>query len=239
MKVLIIVAHPDDEVLGMGGTILKHTKNGDDVTIVYMSTGITSRRSSNYNNSSSYTLSTTEKSKIKKQILDLQNEAKTSAKILGVKKTMFFDYPDNELDTVPLLKIIKDIEQLISKEKPDRIYTSHYKDLNVDHRKIFEATLTACRPFSFNVKEIICFEIFSSTEWSFSYDYKPNYFVNIEKELPKKIQAMKVYKNEIRKFPHPRSLENLKISAQRWGTVCGFKYAESFEIIRKFENSFN
>jgi len=219
MKVLIIVAHPDDEVLGMGGAILKHTKNGDDVTVAYLTTGITSRRSSKYNNSPSYKLSKNESLKIKKQILELQNDAKKAAKILNVKKTIFFDYPDNELDAVSLLKIIKTIEKLISEEKPERIYTSHYKDLNVDHRRVFEATLTACRPFSFSVKEIICFEILSSTEWTFSYDFKPNYFINIEKELTSKIKAMKIYKNEIRKFPHPRSIENIKISANRWGTI--------------------
>ena len=235
MKILIIVAHPDDEILGMGGTILNHTKKGDDVTIVYLTTGIASRRSSNYNNSPSYKLSKNESIKIKKQILELQNDAKNSSKILGVKKTIFFDYPDNELDTVPLLKIIKTIEEIVSSIMPDRIYTSHFADLNVDHRIVFEAILTACRPTGLPVKEIICFEILSSTEWTFSYDFKPNYFINIEKELASKIKAMKIYKNEIRKFPHPRSIENIKISAKRWGTVCGFNAAEAFQIIRKFE----
>ena len=235
MKILIIVAHPDDEILGMGGTILNHTKKGYDVTIVYLTTGIASRRSSNYNNSPSYKLSKNESIKIKKQILELQNDAKNSSKILGVKKTIFFDYPDNELDTVPLLKIIKTIEEIVSSIMPDRIYTSHFADLNVDHRTVFEAILTACRPTGLPVKEIICFEILSSTEWTFSYDFKPNYFINIEKELASKIKAMKIYKNEIRKFPHPRSIENIKISAKRWGTVCGFNAAEAFQIIRKFE----
>ena len=159
MKILIIVAHPDDEILGMGGTILNHTKKGDDVTIVYLTTGIASRRSSNYNNSPSYKLSKNESIKIKKQILELQNDAKNSSKILGVKKTIFFDYPDNELDTVPLLKIIKTIEEIVSSIMPDRIYTSHFADLNVDHRTVFEAILTACRPTGLPVKEIICFEI--------------------------------------------------------------------------------
>ena len=237
MKILIIVAHPDDEILGMGGTILKHTKNGDDVTIAYLTTGITSRRSSNYNNSPSYKLSKNESIKIKKQILELQNDAKNSAKILGVKKTIFFDYPDNELDTVPLLKIIKTVEEVVSGIMPDRIYTSHFADLNVDHRTVFEAILTACRPTGFPVKEIICFEILSSTEWTFSYDFKPNYFINIENELASKIKAMKIYKNEVRKFPHPRSIENIKISAKRWGAVCGFNAAEAFQVIRKFESN--
>ena len=235
MKILIIVAHPDDEVLGMGGTILKHVKNKDDVTVAYLTTGITSRRSLTYSNTSSYELSNSELSKMKKQIIDLQSDAKKALKILRAKKSIFFDFPDNEMDSIPLLKIIKKVEKLISKEKPDIVYTSHFKDLNVDHRTVFEAVLTACRPFAFSVKEILCFETLSSTEWTFSYDFQPNYFVNIEKELDSKIKAMKVYKNELRKFPHPRSLENIKISAQRWGTVCGFKAAEAFQIIRKFE----
>ena len=217
MKVLIVIAHPDDEILGMGGTILKHAKNGDDVVTAYLTTGITSRRSLNYKNSSSYNFSNENSNNTKKQIIDLQSDAKKALKILRAKKSIFFDFPDNEMDSVPLLKIIKKVEKLISKEKPDIVYTSHFKDLNVDHRTVFDAVLTACRPFSF------------------SYDFQPNYFVNIEKELDSKIKAMKIYKNELRKFPHPRSLENIKISAQRWGTVSGFKAAEAFQIIRKFE----
>ena len=235
MKILIIVAHPDDEVLGMGGTILKHSKNGDKIKVAYLTTGITSRRSLNYSNTSSYELSKSEILKMKKQIIDLQSDAKKALKILRAEKPIFFDFPDNEMDSIPLLKIIKKVEKLISKEKPDIVYTSHFKDLNVDHRIVFEAVITACRPFAFSVKEILCFETLSSTEWTFSYDFQPNYFVNIEKELDSKIKAMKVYKNELRKFPHPRSLENIKISAQRWGTVSGFKAAEAFQIIRKFE----
>ena len=235
MKVLIVIAHPDDEILGMGGTILKHAKNGDDVVTAYLTTGITSRRSLNYKNSSSYNFSNENSNNTKKQIIDLQSDAKKALKILRAKKSIFFDFPDNEMDSVPLLKIIKKVEKLISKEKPDIVYTSHFKDLNVDHRTVFDAVLTACRPSAFSVKEILCFETLSSTEWSFSYDFQPNYFVNIEKELDSKIKAMKIYKNELRKFPHPRSLENIKISAQRWGTVSGFKAAEAFQIIRKFE----
>ena len=235
MKILIIVAHPDDEVLGMGGTIAKHSKNGDDVTVAYLTTGITARRSSDYRNSSSYDLSKNNIQKNKKQISQLQVNAKESSKILGVKKTIFYDYPDNELDSIPLVKIVKTIEEIISKEKPDMVYTSHSKDLNIDHRITCKATLIACKSTSFLIKEILCFEIYSSTEWTFSYDFKPNYFVDIEKELNKKMNAMKKYKNEIRKFPHPRSLENIKNSAKRWGTVCGFNAAEAFQIAHKIQ----
>ena len=235
MKILIVVAHPDDEVLGMGGTIRKHTKKGDNVVVAYLTTGISARRSSDYTNSSSYDFSEHDLQKNKKQILELQHDAKKSSKVLGIKKTIFFDFPDNELDTIPLLKIVKTIEKIILKEKPDIVYTSHSKDLNIDHRITCNATLTACRPSSIFIKEILSFEIFSSTEWTFSYDFKPDYFVNIEKELSFKINAMKKYKNELKKFPHPRSLENIENSAKRWGTVCGFNAAEAFQIIRKLQ----
>ena len=235
MNILVIIAHPDDEVLGMGGTILKHAKNGDKVTVAYMTTGITSRRSSNYQSTSSYETDEKQKSVMKNQIDQLRKDAEKSCKLLKVKKTMFFDFPDNELDTIPLLKIIKTIENIIKKIKPDRIYTSHYGDLNVDHKIVFDATLTACRPVKFAVKEILCFEILSSTDWAFSYKFKPNYFISIKNELANKIKAIRLYKNEIRKFPHPRSVENIQNSARKWGTVSGLETAEAFQLIRKFE----
>ena len=112
MNILVIIAHPDDEVLGMGGTILKHAKNGDKVTVAYMTTGITSRRGSNYQSISSYQTNKKQKSIMKNQIEELRKDAKKSCKLLKVKKTIFFDFPDNELDTIPLLKIIKSIENI-------------------------------------------------------------------------------------------------------------------------------
>jgi len=235
MNILIIVAHPDDEVLGMGGTIMKHSLQGDAVTVAFMTTGITSRRSSNYRNVSSYEFNKKQELSMKNQIAELQQDAKKACKFLKVKKTNFFNFPDNEMDAVPLLKIVKTIEKLVKENKPERIYTSHYGDLNVDHRIVFQATLTACRPSVLPVKEILCFELLSSTEWAFSYEFKPNYFINIKNELDKKIKAIQIYKNELRKFPHPRSIENIKNSAHRWGAVSGFYAAEAFEMIRKFE----
>ena len=233
MNVLVIVAHPDDEVLGMGGTILKHAIQGDTITVVYMATGITSRRGSKYQNVSSYKINKKLELDMKNQIEELRKDAENACDLLKVKKKIFFDFPDNEMDTVPLLKIVKTIEKLVKEIKPNRIYTSHYADLNIDHRIVFEATLTACGPIGLPVKEIICFEILSSTESAFPYEFKPNYFTNIKGELDKKIKAMKAYKNEIREFPHPRSVENIKNSARKWGTVSGFYAAEAFEVIRK------
>ena len=185
MNVLVIVAHPDDEVLGMGGTILKHAIQGDTITVVYMATGITSRRGSKYQNVSSYEINKKLELDMKKQIEELRKDAKKACNLLKVKKFFFFDFPDNEMDTVPLLKIIKTIEKLVKENKPDRIYTSHYGDLNIDHRIVCEATLTACRPVRLPVKEIMCFEILSSTEWAFPYRFNPNHFININGELDK------------------------------------------------------
>ena len=235
MNILVIIAHPDDEVLGMGGTILKHAKNGDRVTIAYLTTGITSRRSINYKTNPKYEPTKKQEADMQKQINELRSDAKRVCKFLKVKKTMFFDYPDNELDTISLLKIIKTVEKLVKETKPERIYTSHFGDLNIDHRIVYESVLTAVRPTELTVKEILCFELLSSTEWSFSYEFKPNYFIDIKNELENKIKAMKLYKNEIRKYPHPRSVESIKHTACKWGTVSGFFAAEAFQLIRKFE----
>ena len=235
MNILVIIAHPDDEVLGMGGTILKHAKNGDSVTVAYLTTGITSRRSVNYKTNPKYEPTKKQEADMQKQIKELRSDAKRVCKFLKVKKTMFFDYPDNELDTISLLKIIKTVEKLVKETKPERIYTSHFGDLNIDHRIVYESVLTAVRPTELTVKEILCFELLSSTEWSFSYEFKPNYFIDIKNELENKIKAMKLYKNEIRKYPHPRSVESIKHTACKWGTVSGFFAAEAFQLIRKFE----
>ena len=235
MRVIIFVAHPDDEVLGMGGTILKHSQNGDFVKVVYLATGITSRRSTNFQNSVSYEQNENKTNQIQKEIKNLRNDAKKSCYILKVKDSKFYDFPDNEMDSVPLLKIIKVIEKEIKETKPDRIYTHHFHDLNVDHRTVFNAVMTATRPIRLNVKEIISFEVLSSTEWNYPMQFSPNYFVDIKSQLSAKIKAMKSYKNEIRNFPHPRSVENIKNVSQRWGSVSGKKAAEAFEIIRKIE----
>ncbi len=218
MKILIIAAHPDDEVLGVGGTILKHSVKGDEVEAIILATGITSR-------------SGEPKDKIEK----LRADSKKACKLLKMKKVTHYDFPDNKMDSVSLLDIVKVIEDKIEKFKPEKIYTHHYGDLNIDHRITYQATLTACRPINTSVNEIICFEIPSSTEWNYPQNFNPNYFVNITKQLNIKIKAMKTYKSEIKKFPHPRSSKYLRILAEKWGAVSGNNAAEAFEIIRKIE----
>ena len=233
MKILVIVAHPDDEVLGMGGTMLKHFKDGDSVTVAYLTTGITSRRSTNFKNSINYDTSSKNELEMKKQIKKLNYDAKSACKILKVKDSVFFNFPDNEMDTISRSEIIGVIEKIVNKNKPERIYTSHYGDLNIDHRIVCECVLSVCESLKTNVKEICCFEILSSTEWAFPYKFKPNYFTDIKNEIEQKVKAMKCYKNEIREYPHPRSIEGIKNSAERWGTISGLACAEAFEIIKK------
>ena len=218
LKILIIAAHPDDEILGVGGTILKHSINGDEVEAIILATGITSRIGES-------------KDKIEK----LRVDSKKVCKLLKMKKVTHHNFPDNKMDSVPLLDVVKVIEDKISKFKPEKIFTHHYNDLNIDHRITYQATLTACRPINSTVNEIICFEIPSSTEWNYPQKFNPNYFVNISKQLKMKIKAMETYKGEIRKFPHPRSSKYLKVLAEKWGAVSGNNAAEAFEIIRKIE----
>ena len=236
MKIIVFVAHPDDEVLGMGGTILKYSQKGDFVKVVYLATGITSRRSSNFRNSVSYEQNENEVIKMQKEIKNLRNDAKKSWEILKVKECEFYDFPDNEMDSVPLLKIVKVIEKEIREFKPERIFTHHYNDLNVDHRICYQSVLTASRPLNSKHIDLLTFEVPSSTEWSYPSTFHPNYYSNITKELDKKIKALKCYKNELRTFPHPRSTKYVKNLAEIRGGSSGFKAAEAFELIRKFEH---
>jgi len=235
MNVLIIVAHPDDEVLGMGGTISKHTTNGDKVSIVYLTTGITSRRNPGYSSKAVYDINNKDKKLMDKEVNKLKLDSLKSNKILGIHNSTFYNLPDNELDYISKLKIIKIIEKEIEKQKPDIIYTNHYGDLNIDHKLVYESCLTACRPIRKKNAKLIAFGVISSMEWNFPSTFNPNYFVSISKNIKKKILAMKAYKTELKKFPHPRSIENIEITAKKWGTYCGKEYAEAFEIIRIIE----
>ena len=235
MKVLVIVAHPDDEVLGMGGTILRHVEKKDTVKVVILATGIMSRKKSGYKNNPDYDITKEDKEKMKKEIEILRKDARRSAKILKIQDISFYDYPDNEMDSVPLLKIIKTIEKEISEFKPDLVYTHHYGDLNIDHRIVYQATITSCRPIGNKIQKIISFEVPSSTEWNYPNSFNPNYFVSIEPYLKKKINAMEAYTSEIKKFPHPRSSKYLETLASKWGAVLGIKSVEAFEIIRIIE----
>lgn len=236
MNILVIAAHPDDEVLGVGGTIKKLAKMGNNVKIVIMATGIKARRSKNYSNSRKYKTDDAISGELDSQIKKLRKEAIKSSKILGAKSIDFLDFPDNEMDTVSLLEVTKSIEAIISDFKPEIVYTHTNLDINIDHRICNQATLVATRPQTNNkVKQVISYEVPSSTEWYFPSSFSPNIFVDISHEITAKKNALKSYTNEIQKFPHPRSVEALDAISKKWGSVSGCKNAEAFYLLRKLE----
>ena len=220
---LVLAAHPDDEVLGCGGTISRLTKDGHDVYVAIMGEGITSR----YDKREQANL------EIVGEIKELSLQVST---LLGVKELFLYDFPDNRFDTVPLLDIVKTIENLINRLQPQVVYTHHGGDLNIDHVITHRAVLTATRPvFDCPIKEIHSFEVPSATEWAFGQfrpSFQPNVFVDISTTLEMKIQAMQLYESEMQFFPYPRSPEAICAIAHRWGSVAGREAAEAFELVR-------
>lgn len=223
---MIVVAHPDDELLGLGATMHKliHEKKCK-IHVVILGEGITSRADTRNTNL------------WEKELITHRENIKNAQAAIGYQSLNIYDFPDNRFDTVALLDIIKIIEKEKANFKPNVIFTHHGGDLNIDHQRTFEAVMTACRPMhTESVKSIITFETPSGTEWRASSDprhFIPNMFMNIsEDNLKAKINAMECYMYEKRQFPHPRSPEALKIQAQRWGVVIGHPFAEAFVLVR-------
>jgi N-acetylglucosamine malate deacetylase 1 len=217
-NILVIAAHPDDEVLGCGGTIARHTMSGDNVYVLFMTNGVSARGND------------------KSAVMNRKYSAQKASDILGIKSLTFFDYPDNQMDSVPLLGIVKDIEKVVSNIHPRVIYTHHIGDLNVDHSVTHRAVMTACRPQpGCEVREIYSFEVLSSTEWSITSAetvFMPNLYYDINSVLNKKVEAFKAYEEEIRFFPHSRSVQGLKSLALYRGSSVGMESAEAFQILR-------
>ncbi len=221
--VLVIAAHPDDEILGCGGTVARLVADGHHVHFAIMGEGMTSRHPQRSDADA-------------KELTALHQQAHAAAAKVGVTNVVLHELPDNRLDTVPLLDVVKLVEDLVDRIKPEVIYTHHAGDLNVDHGVIHRAVLTATRPVAGQpVLDIYAFEVPSSTEWAFQRiepSFRPNVFVDITQSLELKIAAMECYRTEARKFPHPRSPEALRAIATRWGSVVGCAAAEAFELVR-------
>lgn len=220
-KVLVIAAHPDDELLGVGGTIIKHVKNGDEVYAVILGEGQTSRWSN--------------REDAPEDILkELNKDSLAAAKILGIKESYFASLPDNRFDNWDLLDVVKEVEAIIEKVDPDIIYTHYQNDLNIDHRRTHAGVLTATRPMEdCKVREIYTYETLSASEWNFTAPvFHPNYFVDISDEIEQKLEAMAAYTSELREWPHPRSLEGIRTLAKYRGMQVGMQQAEAFEVVR-------
>ena len=230
MKILVVAAHPDDEVLGVGGTISRHIKTGDTVHIMILAEGITSRRKTR-NDSASRT-----------ELNALHARSRAVAKLLGAEKLTMCKFPDNRMDSVDLLDVVKEIEKEVEYFKPSIVYTHHAGDVNIDHTVAHNAVITACRSLpTCNVRTLLFFETLSSTEWQMQTGDKifyPNWFVDISDCLEQKQVALKLYEPEMRDFPHPRSYKAVEHLACYRGCIAGVPYAEAFMLgrnIMKFD----
>lgn len=223
MNILIIAAHPDDEVLGCGGTMARFASEGANVFVLILASGLTSRLGFD-------TVRDADSLKAHHE------RACRAGALLGAKEVNVVGLPDQRLDTLPILEISQRIEAEISLVQPEIIFTHHGGDLNMDHVITFRATLTATRPVAGSVvRSVYAYEIPSSTDWAFhkfAPRFNPTVFYNIADTLETKVKAMQIYESETREFPHPRSPEALTAIARRWGSVSGLWAAEAFESIR-------
>ena len=219
--VVVFAAHPDDDILGCGGTIAKLTQEGSKVHIVFLADGESSRN---------------DITDINSLIQQRKQDAKKALKILGCDSIEFLDFPDNRLDSLDLLDVVKKIEGFIDAYKPYTIFTHYAHDLNIDHQITHKALVTACRPPpGYCVKELLFFEVPSSPEWNLSKAFMPNYFVDISSTLSLKIDALNAYKNEMKSFPHPRSIKAIESLSYYRGASSGCGAAEAFIIGRKIK----
>ena len=209
---MVIAAHPDDEVLGCGGTIARHVTEGDEVHVMFIADGETAR-----------TIAVKPNRNL---------AAYNASKILGTQPPVFLDWTDQRLDTLPLLEITRAIEAQVEKIQPGVVYTHHAGDLNLDHRIVHQAAMTALRPLpSAPTREIYTFEVPSSTEWG-AVPFVPNHFVCISAYFAMKTEALEHYRGEIRPPPHPRSFVGVAELARRRGNSVGINMAEAFMTMR-------
>ena len=220
-SILVVAAHPDDEVLGCGGYIANQVRSGDEVFVTFLSDGVTSRLGN---------LGLQE-------IESRRNAARLASKVLGVSDVSFGDFPDNKLDASPLLEVIRSIEAVVERVCPQIVLTHFGGDLNIDHRIVNQAVLTACRPApKQGVKKVLFFEVPSSTEWQVPIEgeaFTPTWFEDISETLEIKIKALTVYEHELREWPHPRSVKAVEHLAHWRGASCGVDAAEAFILGRR------
>ncbi len=222
--VLVVAAHPDDEVLGCGGTIARHSDDGDQVQVLIVAEGATSRHQHR------------DRSQVADELSTLTQAAQKSGSILGAACVELLDLPDNRLDSIDRLDLIKLIEIRIERHQPDVVYVHHAGDVNIDHRRLHEAVVTACRPTpGHSVRRLLSFEVSSSTEWQPSVSapsFHPNWFVDISTQWERKRQALEAYATEMRPWPHARSIQAIEHLSRWRGSQVGVEVAEAFCLMR-------
>lgn len=221
MSTLVVAAHPDDEVLGCGATIAGLSRSGEDVHVLILGEGATSRADER-------------SAALAGEVNDLSAMAARAGQVLGAASVALAGLPDNRFDSVDLLDIVKRVEQQIEMVAPSTVFTHHGADRNVDHRLTHEAVLTATRPVPGSlVRDVYAFEVLSSSEWGFaSNSFRPNVFVDATATLDDKHAALAIYAAEMREFPHPRSHRAVDALAAVRGSTAGLVAAEAFELVR-------
>lgn len=223
-RILVIAAHPDDEVLGCGGTICKLAKEGKHVKILFLGEGSSCRFPREKINSLESLAATQERRRF----------ADAAMVTLKITDTVFVDLPCGRFDTISIIDIAKIIEECIADFSPDTVFTHAPNDTNNDHRLTFQATLQATRPVpNYPVRNLLSYEVLSSSEWHFTETFRPNFFICIDEEIDDKIRAFNCYAHtEARSFPFPRCTEGLIVAAKNRGMQIGHKHAEAFIVIR-------
>jgi len=211
-NILVLAAHPDDETLGCGATLSRLSSEGHNIHLMTFTDGVDARDEKGTENRN----------------LKLKSICST----LGIKSFNHGNFPDNQLDVIPLLKICKYIEHN-TPFNPDIIFTHHYGCLNIDHVLVYKATLTAFRPQYGHKQTILSYFVPSSTDYNYHSDFNGNVYYDVEKHISNKIKALELYDEEMREYPHTRSYENITNLMKVWGSEVGLKYAEKFQLIRQ------
>ena len=218
MRVLVIAPHPDDEVLGCGGTIVRHAKQGDSVYVCIVTKAYAPDWSEEF---------------LKNRPLEIAE----SNKILNITRTYFLDYPTVKLDTIPQKELNEAIAKVVSEISPQVLYVPHRGDLTTDHRLVFDAAMVVVRPKPVAViKRVLSYETLSETEWAAPFPesaFMPNVYVDISDALETKLKAMAAYKTELKEYPHPRSLEAISALAKVRGSAIRVEAAEAFMLVRE------
>lgn len=214
-NILVVAAHPDDEVIGVGGTILHHASAGDAVYVAVLTEGTSAQYPDDW-----------------EQIAARKREQTLKvAELLGVTKVFSGDFPELRLDALPIFEITRFLEKVVAQVKPDIVYTHHFSELNRDHRTAYEATTVSVRPFALpSLKRLLCYQVDTLEHWGHG-PSQYNVYTDITKTLETKLEAMAIYETEIREHPHPRSLEAMRQIAYRNGAAVGLRAAEIFQLV--------